>query len=279
MARYLNLDTSRALLGPSWESVDYWTDHFGDEFLSQKGYAFCAQVFADGSVTINRSPARHPHETMVVVFIMKIGAPKSFSGDMSNVAMKFHVPTRLLTTKDTYKYTLYGLRFEMTPDCPVFDASARRVFQMGYLGVTKRPPFTRFNEHYRDAMQGKGHLLHKTWHAISKSGARYLPNFYIAKMARSQDAIYALEEEFVENMTLAPNGLNAIPGGYAGIRFLHKLALLGRGVTDIASRDAAMIALERSKVATHYRSGHVRRLPTGKTTWVSPCWVNAGAAA
>lgn len=50
----------------------------------------------------------------------------------------------------------------------------------------------------------------------------------------------SLEEEFVENLSLYPLGLNMIPGGFAGIRYLSTLGITAR---NAAERDEQMEAL------------------------------------
>ncbi|MBV8666066.1 MAG: hypothetical protein JO269_06220 [Burkholderiaceae bacterium] len=59
-----------------------------------------------------------------------------------------------------------------------------------------------------------------------------------------------IEERMVER-TLHPLGLNMIPGGFAGMRFLHKLGYLSRERTTIDDRDfaAAKFLLARGREA------------------------------
>lgn len=101
---------------------------------------------------------------------------------------------------------------------------------------------------------------------------------------KNLQAAYDFEERSVaKSGTLAPGGLNAIPGGMAGIRMMHELRLLnGSSPISLEKRDAAIEKLlthGATSKATHYRSGHVRKLDGGqRTTWVRSCWVNMAEA-
>lgn len=83
-----------------------------------------------------------------------------------------------------------------------------------------------------------------------------------------------MEDLAVQKETLTPVGLNAIPGGEAGIKMLHELALLKGRKVGIDERDAAVERLQQESPCAHYRRGHMRKLPTDKLTFVKPCWVN-----
>jgi hypothetical protein len=58
-----------------------------------------------------------------------------------------------------------------------------------------------------------------------------------------------IEERMVER-TLHPNGLNMIPGGFAGMKFLHKLGYLSRDRVMVDDRNfaAAKYLLENASV-------------------------------
>lgn len=53
------------------------------------------------------------------------------------------------------------------------------------------------------------------------------------------DEAMQVEERLVER-TLHPAGLNMIPGGYAGLRLLHKLGFLRRAKATVEERDFAV---------------------------------------
>ncbi|MES9981682.1 MAG: hypothetical protein ABW107_23470, partial [Candidatus Thiodiazotropha sp. 6PLUC5] len=48
-----------------------------------------------------------------------------------------------------------------------------------------------------------------------------------------------VEEKMVERSTLYPKGLNKIPGGFAGTKFLHKMGYLNKDRATVDDRDYA----------------------------------------
>lgn len=185
------------------------------------------------------------------------------------------IPMPMLTVKPS-NYYMYHISFgfkewrDENMDSPLCGA---------YIGITKRNPFLRLREHQQDAAAGRGHLLHKAWNALLRRGQLGIVNFTIVGEYKTLELAYAAEEALVDEHTLAPKGLNAIPGGMKGIRMMHQLRLLhGTSQISVEDRDRALVRLEgphdRNSPCAHYRTGHFRNLPTGKLTWVSPCWVN-----
>jgi hypothetical protein len=178
------------------------------------------------------------------------------------------------------KYTIYNIRFSLN-GAPGLDFDSSEPLRRGYVGITKRSPFERYKEHQDKARKNTGSLLHTAWHAILAAHPRVYPVFQICGHAETLEQAYAAEEELVARGTLAPQGLNAIPGGMAGIQMLHTLgALAQRGkIVSLTQRDRALEAAERNAPATHYRRAHVRRLTPERTTFVNGCWVNVKPAA
>lgn len=192
------------------------------------------------------------------------------------------VPTGLLLDKSKPRYTLYRVSFGTSiSNISILD-STFSAFGSGYIGITKRSPLQRFREHMRDMRSGNGYLFHTSWRALKKLLPEVTPQFTLCYREETLDAIYEHEEAAVARYTLAPKGLNAIPGGKAGLRMLHMLRD-GRPIPTPGERDAILrqMADGRGQGAktTHYRSGHVRKLADGKKTWVSPCWINLVDAA
>lgn len=102
-----------------------------------------------------------------------------------------------------------------------------------YLGITKRPWFVRLAEHRSSARAGSPYLFHRALreHASLKTHHRVLLS------GIDQATAFKYEEEFVQLGTLYPLGLNMIPGGAAGIRYL---ASLGYRVASAEERDGAL---------------------------------------
>lgn len=177
------------------------------------------------------------------------------------------------------KYLIYHIRFKVDQHDPHFTEQTSEPLRRGYIGITKRWFFQRFIEHEEKAKNNTGFLFHSVWHTLWKEGVRFHPSVQICGSADSLKEIYEMEEQAVEKYTLAPLGLNAIPGGMAGIRMMHQLRLLNSLKVGADERDAAIERLQRGGFAhgspcAHYRKGHLRKLPDERLTWVSPCWVN-----
>lgn len=177
------------------------------------------------------------------------------------------------------KYLIYHIRFSVARDESRLSEKDCEPLFRGYIGITKRGYMTRFREHAEKARTNTGYLLHSVWHSLVKENIDMNPVIQIGATAESLKEIYALEEEAVEKMSLTPKGLNAIPGGMAGIRMMHELRLLTSTKVGVDERDAAAVALQQRAHAhgspcAHYRRGHMRKLETGKLTYVKPCWVN-----
>ena len=177
------------------------------------------------------------------------------------------------------KYVVYHIRFSVAKEeTRLTEKDCEPLFR-GYIGITKRGYLTRFAEHEEKARTNTGYLLHSVWHSLLKEGIEMNPVIQIGATADSLKDIYKLEEEAVEQMSLTPRGLNAIPGGMAGIRMMHELRLLNSTKVGVDERDAALIALQQRAHAhgspcAHYRRGHMRKLESGRLTYVKPCWVN-----
>ena len=102
-----------------------------------------------------------------------------------------------------------------------------------YTGVTKQRWFDRYAQHVSSAKCGSPYLFHR---AIREHGHKKAMHRVLLS-ALSEDAAMHFEEDFVARGTLYPLGLNMIPGGRSGIRYLHTL---GIRATSAESRDLAV---------------------------------------
>lgn len=146
---------------------------------------------------------------------------------------------------------------------------------MSYIGLTSRNWQTRYKEHQRDALVGSELLFHTTLaQVLNKDGVLQagMGPFELVRAGvcllseleyvnLSYDEAMEVEERLVER-TLHPKGLNMIPGGLAGIRFLHKLGFLNSGRCSVEDRDfaASKYLLESSR-------------SRGLAPWVSSKWL------
>lgn len=99
-----------------------------------------------------------------------------------------------------------------------------------YVGLTKRPWFKRFSQHVSSAKAGSTYLFHRAIREHHASPA--LHQIFFTEL--SQDGAFRFEEELVDAFSLYPKGLNMIPGGLAGLRYL---ASIGRDAKDAKERD------------------------------------------
>lgn len=98
-----------------------------------------------------------------------------------------------------------------------------------YYGITKRHWLDdRWEEHVYDARNGKKRLL---WEAMNGEKSDLICHVLMGT-GYSKDEAMHLEEFWVDQWGLHPLGLNLIPGGYAGHRFLRENNLLGRNFSE-----------------------------------------------
>ena len=105
-----------------------------------------------------------------------------------------------------------------------------------YVGITKQGWQTRYNQHLRDAASGSPYLFHE---ALRDSNNFDLVEHEVYSAGLSYEQAMDVEEHLVEQISLYPKGLNMIPGGYAGLRYLGKMNALRPGETG-EQRDRAI---------------------------------------
>lgn len=110
-----------------------------------------------------------------------------------------------------------------------------------YYGITKRNWAVRWGEHLADAKHGSNLLFHRALREKLIPGGRIFHVVCVAGV--SEDDALDLEEYLVAKRSLFPghpNGLNMIPGGRAGILWLHKLGALSGQRPTVEQRDSAL---------------------------------------
>lgn len=93
-----------------------------------------------------------------------------------------------------------------------------------YVGITSRPWAIRYKEHLRNAASGSNLPFHVALR--EKFGTCNTRFHYVLSVLPNKAQAEQAEEEVVEKRSLFPLGLNAIPGGKAGIRYLAALNAL-----------------------------------------------------
>jgi hypothetical protein len=199
--------------------------------------------------------------------------------------LNIDINTAFLLHKDvpSANYFAYQIRFpNRSIETTKLDAKTITRLNHGYFGITSRNVATRFTEHLRLAQNNSGSMLHSVWHSMMDY-REVVPTVSIHRMAFTLDEIYAIEEKAVREWSLAPMGLNAIPGGWEGIKMLHQLGMMHKRKTKYVTpedRDDALTRLERlnhphGSPCCHYRRGHLRKLNETRHTWVTGHFVNA----
>ena len=194
------------------------------------------------------------------------------------------------------KYKLYKIKLNFTEEFwkearekNIFDDIQQESLEFCYYGITKRDVFQRFIEHKKKAEENSGYIFHKTWHKWSKKmdllGGKFNVHLLIVKDSDSLDEIYDYEEAFVGYDSLHPLGLNAIPGGHAGIQELHKFKLL-KSIKNVSLREREKAVEQfiqkgykiknKNLPMPHDRKEHKRVLRSGRVVDVRACKVKGG---
>ena len=112
-----------------------------------------------------------------------------------------------------------------------------------YVGVTKRPWAERLAQHSASACAGSNLSFHRALRSMQGRQTRT----FVLLAGVSFDAAMEIEERFVGAFTLYPKGLNMIPGGFAGIRYL---GAMGFPTKTVRERDCALERIvERTSIA------------------------------
>lgn len=108
-----------------------------------------------------------------------------------------------------------------------------------YVGITGRNWFKRFSEHMRDSFGGSQRLFHRAWQeSYGESGMVYISSLQMINL--SFEEAMEWEERYVDRWSLSPKGLNMIPGGFKGMRYLHQHRITSREIVSLEERDAAI---------------------------------------
>lgn len=148
---------------------------------------------------------------------------------------------------------------------------------ISYIGLTSRNWQTRYKEHQRDALTGSELLFHTSLAGVINTDSicqRGMGPFEIVRAGAcllselqyinlSYEEAMEIEERMIERSTLHPKGLNMIPGGFAGTKYLHKLGYLTKDRATVEDRDLAaarcLIENPRKKISA---------------PWVQANWAN-----
>ncbi len=113
-----------------------------------------------------------------------------------------------------------------------------------YVGVTGRNWLQRMNEHFSEIKSGSNKLFHQTWREFTGKKNVMLSSELVVG-DHSYEQIMSWEEDFVDQYMDEGVSLNMIPGGFKGMRFLHKHRLINSEKVTLKERDKAIIEYQR----------------------------------
>ncbi|MDF3822082.1 hypothetical protein P3G55_19410 [Leptospira sp. 96542] len=103
--------------------------------------------------------------------------------------------------------------------------NSRRTGSYYYVGITGRNWLLRLNEHLKEMATGSRRRFYQAWREhYGVSGVLFTS--MLKEVNRTYDEAMNWEEEAVDKIASDEFGLNMIPGGYKGIRFLHKCRII-----------------------------------------------------
>lgn len=134
-------------------------------------------------------------------------------------------------------HMIMGDKRDKTGKHSVYIHEATTTAPLRYVGVTKQRWLSRFNQHASDALSGSKLVFHR---ALREHSNNPMVHWLVATDLSYEDAMN-MEEKLVEK-TLYPQGLNMIPGGFAGIKYLGKLGYHARSIKE---RDSVIAKLSK----------------------------------
>lgn len=108
-----------------------------------------------------------------------------------------------------------------------------------YVGITGRNWLLRLTEHIGEIRRGSGKRFHKAWR---ESTGLTNVNFcsHLWDINQTYEDAMNWEEKTVDKIGDGPNGLNMIPGGFKGLRYLHKLRITDHLNVNLEERERAI---------------------------------------
>lgn len=89
-----------------------------------------------------------------------------------------------------------------------------------YIGITKQGVRKRWKQHIRAALNDRKYPMHRFLYRQFKGQKDTTTYLRILRSGLTFEQAMHAEEKLVDAATLYPDGLNAIPGGFKGLRFL-----------------------------------------------------------
>jgi hypothetical protein len=108
-----------------------------------------------------------------------------------------------------------------------------------YVGITKRNWLKRLDEHLYEMRSGSKKLFHKAWRD-SLGAENIIYGSELMDINATYEIAMSWEEWFVDAFSLSPKGLNMIPGGLKGLKFLYEHRLTDKIEISLEERERAI---------------------------------------
>lgn len=211
---YVVLERVKELI-PKWLPVTHEDfaenlDSIFTRYLQKEGKKFnmtpdCWVEFNVGNNTLEVREKNHPGDVEIANNLLLIDNYNPIIGSKSQIL----IPLYAFFMSDKEMLGQHAIYIHgIITDVPLY-----------YVGITKQNWYARLNQHIASARGGSPYLFHRALreHQDKVMGHRILGFGY------SYDGIMAAEEKFVDKFSLYPLGLNMIPGGFAGFKYLGSL--------------------------------------------------------
>lgn len=108
-----------------------------------------------------------------------------------------------------------------------------------YVGITRRNWLLRLSEHLGEMHRGSRKNFHAMWRdSLGLNDVVFSSTLRQVNLSFEQAMNW--EEEAVKRIAYGPCGLNMIPGGFAGLKYLHKLGIISRTSISLEEREKAI---------------------------------------
>ncbi len=108
-----------------------------------------------------------------------------------------------------------------------------------YVGITGRDWLLRLKEHIDEMRRGSKKRFHTAWRE-SMGKKHVLFTSSLMDINQTFEGAMDWEERNVDTVAYGPNGLNMIPGGFKGLKFLHKLRIIDNVNINLEEREKAI---------------------------------------
>ena len=134
-----------------------------------------------------------------------------------------------------------------------------------YVGITKRTWQERYRQHCRDSERGSNLRFHRALRGEFCSIGCI--EHIVERAGLTERQALEIEEKEVEKRSLHslyPNGLNMIPGGYAGLKCIHEYAkrtgYTMKGELKADNVEAVLVEVQKHTLNRHFNSADIQKI-------------------